>query len=52
MSYNLFFNKDGQTSAVGTVDDYCLAIHSDREPEVEILKDNLDSLYAFEEVIF
>lgn len=51
MSFNLFFNKDGQTSAVGTVDDYCLAIHSDREPEVEILKDNLDSLYAFEEVI-
>lgn len=51
MSYNLFFNKDGKTSAVGTVDDYCLAIHSDREPEVEILKDNLDSLYAFEEVI-
>lgn len=51
MSFNLFFNKDGQTSAVGTVDDYCLAIHSDREPEVEILKDNLDSPYAFEEVI-
>lgn len=51
MSFNLFFNKDGQTSAVGTVDDYCLSIHSDREPEVEILKDNLDSLYAFEEVI-
>lgn len=51
MSFNLFFNKDGQSSAVGTVDDYCLAIHSDREPEVEILKDNLDSLYAFEEVI-
>ena len=51
MSFNLFFNKDGQTSAVGTVDDYRLAIHSDREPEVEILKDNLDSLYAFEEVI-
>lgn len=51
MSFNLFFNKDGQTSAVGTVDDYCLAIHSDREPEVEILKNNLDSLYAFEEVI-
>ena len=51
MSFNLFFNKDGQTSAVGAVDDYCLAIHSDREPEVEILKDNLDSLYAFEEVI-
>ena len=51
MSFNLFFNKDGQTSAVGTVDDYCLTIHSDKEPEVEILKDNLDSLYAFEEVI-
>lgn len=51
MSFNLFFNKDGQTSAVGTIDDYCLAIHSDREPEVEILKDNLDSLYAFEEII-
>lgn len=30
---------------------YCLSIHSDREPEVEILKDNLDSFYAFEEVI-
>ena len=51
MSFNLFFNKDGQTSAVGKVDDYCLTIHSDKEPEVEILKDNLDSLYAFEEVI-
>ena len=46
MSSNLFY----QESSFGEAK-YCLIIHSDREPEVEILKDNLDSFYAFEEVI-
>ena len=47
MSFNLFY----QESTTGEEATHCLSIHSDREPEVEILKDNLDSLYAFEEVI-
>ena len=47
MSFNLFY----QESTTGEEATHCLSIHSDREPEVEILKDNLNSLYAFEEVI-
>ena len=47
MSYNLFY----QESTTGEEAAHCLTIHSDREPEVEILKDNLNSFYAFEEVI-
>ena len=47
MRYNLFY----QESITGEEATHCLTIHSDREPEVEILKDNLDSFYAFEEVI-
>ena len=46
MSSNLFYQESTMGEAT-----HCLIIHSDREPEVEILKDNLDSLYAFEEVI-
>lgn len=47
MSYNLFY----QESSTGEEAVHCLTIHPDREPGVEILKDNLNSFYAFEEVI-
>lgn len=51
MSFSKYFDKSGNDEEIKGVSDYCLAIHSDREPEVEILKDNLDSAYAFEEIV-